>query len=136
MAKYVNKISKEFIIFCILGGFTTIINMLLLALFTEIFNINYLISNILAYFISVVISYFLNKTIAFKKKVSNKQRELKNVILFCLMKGILLGADTLCLYLFVSIFNISLYISKIILTLVFLIVSYPLTKLIVERKGK
>lgn len=133
MAKYVNKISKEFIIFCILGGFTTVINMLLLALFTETFNINYLISNILAYFISVVISYFLNMTIAFKKKLSNKKTELKNVILFCLMKGTLLGVDTICLYLLVSILNFNLYISKIILTIVLTIFSFKFSKILAKK---
>ena len=119
MAKYINKELKQFIIFSLLGCFTTALNILLLAFFTEVLNINYLISNILSYIIAVVVSYFANVVITFNEKITNKKDQLNNLFSFCLMKIILL--------------HLNLYVCKIILTIVLTFFSFKISKKIVVK---
>ncbi len=124
----------EFIRFSFVGGLMTILNFLLFTFFIECLKINYIISNIVSYSIAVIISYFMNSKYTFKaNNVSNKEH-LKKLIQFFAMKLVLLLMDTVCLYVLVDIFNLNVYISKIGLTLLFLAVSYPISKLIIQVK--
>ena len=133
MAKFINDNTKEFLLFAIIGLLMTFLNFLLLAMFIEIFSINYIISNILSYIIAVIISYFINVVITFKHNIIDKKKEIKNLIKYCFMKLLILCLDTICLYVLVKKLDINLYISKIILTIVFTLVSFCISKRIVTE---
>lgn len=51
------------------GGIVTVINIILLYLFTEMLLINYNISNIISMLICITITYVLSKKLIFVKKV-------------------------------------------------------------------
>ena len=55
--------------YLLVGGFTTIINIVLLYLFVEFLRFDYKISNIISMLICIVITYYLSKKIVFSKKV-------------------------------------------------------------------
>lgn len=133
MAKFINDNTKEFLLFAVIGLLMTFLNFLLLALFVEIFSINYIISNIVSYLIAVIISYFVNAVITFKHSITNKKKEINNLIKYCFMKVLFLCLDTICLFILVQKLEMSLYISKIILTIIFTLGSYYVSKRIVTE---
>lgn len=135
MAKYVNKQFKEIITFIFIGGITTIINFMLLALFYEIFKINPIISNIISYLIATIISYFANAIVTFKHSIKNSKKELNNLLKYCIMKLLFLVLDTICLSILLKV-KLNLYFSKLILTIIFTIGSYSISRWIVgENKN-
>ena len=129
MAKYV--INKQFIIFAIIGGLATILNFLLLMLFVEILNFNYILANVISYVICVIISYFVNSLFSFNHSINNIVVELKKLIQYFVMKMIILFFDSLFLYILVDLIGVNLYISKIILTLFFTLLSFFASKKII-----
>ncbi len=134
MAKNVNKELKSFITFGIIGGVMTLINLGLLALFVEVFKMNTIPANIISYLIAVILSYFANAIVTFNHEVKKSKREWNSLISYCLMKLILLGLDTLCIYFLVEKHHFNLYICKIILTIIFTLVSYIFSKKIIKKE--
>ena len=65
-------INKEIILYVIFGVLTTIVNLIAYYLFSNIININYLISNAIAWIISVVFAYITNKFFVFNNSDINK----------------------------------------------------------------
>ena len=63
------------------GGIVTVINIILLYLFTEMLLINYNISNIISMLICITITYVLSKKLIFVKKV--KIRRSKWILKLC-----------------------------------------------------
>ena len=73
-------INKEIILYVIFGVLTTIVNLIAYYLFSNIININYLISNAIAWIISVVFAYITNKDLVFHSEADSfKER----IIEFC-----------------------------------------------------
>lgn len=125
-------LKKDFILFIIVGFVMTFLNFVLLAAFVEIFHFNYIFSNIISYILVVIISYFANSFITFKHKITDKKKEFKRIISYCIMKLIFLGFDTILLYLLVDIIKINLYLGKFILTIVLTIGSFLFSKIIIS----
>ena len=65
-------INKKIILYVIFGVLTTIVNLIAYYLFSNIININYLISNAIAWIISVVFAYITNKFFVFNSSYINK----------------------------------------------------------------
>lgn len=135
MAKFITPRMKELVRFVLVGGVMTAINFVLLALFKEIIGMNYMVANVLSYIISVILSYFVNVVVTFKQKVTDYKQECYKLLKYCLMKLMILGLDSCCLYIMVSKIGINLYISKLILTFIFTIASFGISRVIV-MKGK
>lgn len=57
------------------GGIVTVINIILLYLFTEMLLINYNISNIISMLICITITYVLSKKLIFVKKVKIRRNK-------------------------------------------------------------
>lgn len=109
----------------------TILNIYLLSIFVEKMNINYLISNIIAYIIVIILSYIINLFITFKEKKVGLIDQLIKFLKYLIMKLILLGLDSICLFVLHEKMMINLYICKIILTIIFTLVSYTFSKKII-----
>ena len=105
-------LKKDFILFIIVGFVMTFLNFVLLALFVEILH--------------------FNSFITFNHKITDKKKEFKRIISYCIMKLIFLGIDTILLYILVDIIKINLYLGKLILTIVFTIGSFLFSKIIIS----
>ena len=62
----------QMIKFGFIGALGTIVNLLILYLFTDIFQIHYIVSEIFAYIISLIHNYLLNKRFTFKETLEYK----------------------------------------------------------------
>lgn len=128
--------NKEFISFVIIGFLMTALNFVLLAFFVEILKVNYILSNIVSYLVAVVISYFVNCIFSFNHSIEKIKDEFIKLIKYLSMKLVLLGLDSIMLYIMVDFLNINLYINKIFLTLFFTLISFFASKKIITDGEK
>ena len=124
------KLKKELIFYIIFGILTTILNILIYLFFAKICNVNYIISNILAWIISVLFAYVTNRIWVFESKNQNIAKE---IVLFFggrFSSGVI---DTLLMYIFIDMLFINDFISKIIIQVIVIILNYLFSKLIVFK---
>lgn len=126
----------EFLKFSIIGALMTILSLFLFWLLMNQFHINYIISNIISYSVSVLISFYLNQIFTFNVKNINKKNQFKKIGDYFLMKLFLLLLDSASLFMLVQKFFMDPFYSKIFLTLLFLAISYPLSKFIIKSNSK
>lgn len=62
----------QFIKFCIIGVFNTLINLVVLYLFTDIFGFYYMFSAVIAFLVAVTNSFIFNKLWTFEEKLNHK----------------------------------------------------------------
>ena len=104
-----------------------LVNIGMLYVFTDLFYINYLISNILSFTLGLLVNYVLSKKFVFKESKMNKILEF---IIYAVIGSIGLGIDTLVLWLFTSKFKIYYLLSKIISTGVTFIWNFSARKIV------
>ncbi len=102
-----NIFLKSFIIqiskFVIVGGLGALINVSILFILTDIFNVFYLISEIIAFIISASQNYVLNKIWTFKEKLKNSV--IKKYFKYLLISMISLLFNISVLYMLVEFFG-------------------------------
>ena len=86
---------NEIILYLIFGILTTIVNIISYLFITDILNIHYLISNIIAWFLSVLFAYITNRIWVFKSKNENILKEFGLFISGRIFSGVL---DTTLMY--------------------------------------
>ena len=73
---------KEIINYLIFGVLTTVVSIGTYALFTKLFSINYLVSNILSWILAVLFAFITNKLFVFESKSKDKKQVTKEMINF------------------------------------------------------
>ena len=105
----------QFIRYFFVGGIAAVINIGILYLMVDIFNINYILSNIVGFILGIVVNYSLSKMFVF---TDNEDINKIFEILMYVIIGILgLIFDTFMLWIFTSKIGIYYMISKIISTM-------------------
>lgn len=133
LAKLLNKY-KEVVLYCIFGGLTTVINIITYFMLSRFFNINYLISNIIAWILSVLFAYITNKIFVFRSKSTEFKYVIKELLAFIgcrLFSGLL---DIGIMYIFVDIFKFNDFIIKIIANIIVIILNYVFSKVMIFKK--
>ncbi len=128
------KINKEIINYFVFGILTTLVNYVVYFTGINIFKVNYLYSNIIAWIISVIFAYITNKLFVFKKTSFFLKTIVKELILFInsrLLSGII---ETGLLYIFVEILNENEKIIKILVSIIVVILNYYFSKKIIFKK--
>lgn len=121
-------LKNELINYTIFGILTSVINILVYFLFTDVLSINYIISNIVAWFVSVLFAYVTNRIWVFE---SENENILYEIVMFYggrLFTGVL---ETILLILFIDFLCLSNTFSKIFVTIVVVILNYIFSKKIV-----
>lgn len=124
------KLKNEIISYIIFGILTTLVNILVYFFFESVCDINYLISNIIAWFISVLFAYITNRIFVFESKNTDI---VKEIVLFYsgrLFSGVV---DTALMYLFIDILTVNDFISKIVIQIIVVILNYLISKGIVFK---
>lgn len=124
------RLEKELFFYIIFGILTTLVNILVYLLFTRVFAVNYIVSNVLAWFFSVLFAYVTNRIWVFE---SENENILKEIILFFsgrLFSGIV---DTALMFIFIELLLVSDSVSKIIIQIIVVILNYVISKFIVFK---
>lgn len=124
------RLEKELLLYLVFGFLTTVVNILVYFIFTDLLGIHYLISNVMAWFLSVLFAYVTNRIWVFESKNSNI---LKESLLFFsgrIFSGIV---DTGLMYLFIDILTIGDFISKIVIQIIVVVLNYVISKSVVFK---
>ena len=124
------RIGKELIMYFIFGVLTTVVNFVVYLLFARFLNVNYLISNVLAWFFSVLFAYVTNRIWVFESKSSNILKEMSLFFGGRIFSGVV---DTALMYLLIDILAVGDVISKIIIQVIVVILNYVISKIIVFK---
>ncbi len=122
---------KEIINYLIFGGLTTLISIVTYALFAKVFNIDYLISNVLSWIIAVLFAYITNKIFVFESK---SKKNIKEITSFFFFRIVSLLIEMIILYIFVDMFHIDDLFTKIIAQVIVIVANYVFSKVFVFKK--
>ncbi len=128
--KRLYKKYEEIIKYIIAGVLTTIVSVGSYRLFTKLFNINYIISNILSWVLAVIFAYIVSRLFVFKSTNENKLKEFTTFASARVMTFIL---DTTLMILLVSGLKVDDFISKIIVQVLVVVSNYLISKFIVFK---
>ena len=122
---------KEVISYLIFGILTTLVNIMVYTFCNDVLQIQYLISNAIAWIVSVLFAYLTNRKYVFESHNSSIINELVKFIGARVSTGIM---DMLLMWLFVDVLSMQSMISKIIVNVVVVILNYVFSKLFVFQE--
>ena len=124
---------KEIINYLIFGGLTTLVSIGTYALFTKLFLINYLISNVLSWIIAVLFAFITNKLFVFESKSKDKKLVTKEMTNFFFFRIVSLGIEMVIMYIFVDLLSINDLITKVIAQVIVILSNYIFSKVFVFK---
>ena len=124
------RLDKELILYVFFGTLTFFVNVIVYFLFENVFGVNYIISNIIAWFFSVLFAYITNRIWVFESKSPDILKEMSLFFGGRIFSGVV---DTGLMYLFIDILTIGDLISKIVVQVIVVILNYIFSKLIVFK---
>lgn len=127
---------EEVIKYLFFGVLTTVVSILIYWIFTKLFHVNYMISNVISWIGAVSFAYITNKIFVFKSKCDSDKDVIIEVYQFFKYRIFSLIIDILLMYLFVEIFNIDDMISKLIVQVIVIVLNYLFSKLFVFKNKK
>ncbi len=125
---------SEIVNYLIVGVLTTLVSVVIYGIFTKVFHVNYMISNVISWICSVSFAYVTNKKFVFKSKCNNDKAVLIEIYQFFKYRLFSLVIDVLLMYLFVEVFIIDDMIAKIIVQFIVIALNYIFSKLFVFKK--
>ena len=126
-------INKETILYVIFGVLTTIVNLIAYYLFSNIININYLISNAIAWIISVVFAYINNKFFVFNSSYINKDVIIEEFIKFMNCRLISGLSEVVLLFLFVDLLLMNDIVAKLIIGVLVALINFIFSKVFIFK---
>ena len=133
MLSRIYKKYKEIINYLIFGGLTTLVSIGTYALFTIVFNIDYLVSNVLSWIIAVLFAFITNKLFVFASKSRSKKQVSKEIVSFFFFRIVSLGIEMIIMYVFVYLLSINDLITKVIAQVIVILSNYIFSKVFVFK---
>ena len=136
--KEMYKKYEEIILYLIIGGLTTLVNILVYYLVTHSFlnpndKIELQIAEVISWVVAVLFAYYTNRKYVFKK---NNKANIKEATSFFSSRLTTLLIEMLIMYIFVSELKFDDKIIKIIAQVVVIILNYVFSKFFVFKKEK
>ena len=122
---------KEIINYLIFGVLTTVVNVVVYWLLNTCLNMNYLISNAIAWIVSVLFAYITNRKYVFESNNSSMINELVKLVGARLSTGIM---DMILMWLLVDILSINSLICKILVNVFVIVLNYVFSKVFVFKE--
>ena len=123
-----HHVSKQAILFLLVGGFSTIISYSTFLIFLRIFGMHYLIANVAGFISSIGFSYYCNQRWTFDSKGSKRFTKYISFYLGSLVLGSIL------LRIFVEFFGLIPEIANLLAIAITTCVNFLGTKFLVFRK--
>jgi len=129
---FINKTRKgriQFFRYFFVGGFSAVVNLTVLAIFTSGLRFEYLVSELIAFIIATITNYILSVWWIFQR--SNKFKT--EFLLFTLIGVVGLGINELVLWLCVTELKLFYLFSEAVAILVVMVWSFVLRKILFDR---
>ncbi|MDO8552913.1 MAG: GtrA family protein [bacterium] len=112
--------------FLIAGGFAFAVNIVVLYVLTDIFDIYYLVSTVVAFLISFLVSFVLQKFWTFQD--ASKDNLHLQLPLYLSMQVANLGLNASLMYAFVEYLHLWYILSQVIISLVLAVIAFIINK--------
>lgn len=124
---------KETIMYLIFGVLSTIVNIVTYVVCTRVLNIEFLISNWIAWIVAVLFAYITNKFFVFESKETSIKfliKEFSSFVSCRILSGIV---EMALMYIMISIMSLNDFLVKIITNVVVVILNFIFSKLIIFK---
>ena len=125
---------KELILYGICGALSTILDVGIFWFLANVVNIHYLVANAIAWILAIIFSFLANKYFVFESKSFKREVWIKEAVEFFGARGFACGIDMGGMYFLVSVIGVDKNISKVIVSLVVIIINYVLSKFWIFKK--
>lgn len=125
---------KEQILYLFFGGCTTVVNIVVFALCSDILHMELLVSNFMAWVLAVFFAYITNKIWVFESKTETLNELVKEIGSFVFARVVTLLIDMLIVYVGVEILFINKMIIKVLANIVVIVANYVFSKLFIFKK--
>ncbi|HGI5482327.1 TPA: cell wall teichoic acid glycosylation protein GtcA [Listeria monocytogenes] len=132
---YTDQVHSIFM-YLIMGGFTTIINIVTFWLCTYILNWDYRIANTIAFIASVLFAYFSNKKFVFDSYTPTWKDRLREASSFFGFRCLTYIKDILVMILLISYLSVDELWAKIWTNIIVLVLNYVFSKWIIFKVQK
>lgn len=124
------------VMYLVMGGITTFINIFTFWLFESVIGWNYTFANIIAWIFSVLFAYVSNKLYVFESEHHSIQELIKEITSFFGFRVLSLGIDLVAMWVCISLLKINPLISKVIANIFVLILNYLFSKFFIFKNKK
>lgn len=125
---------KEIILYIIFGVLTTIINIAAYALCTRALFLDVYLSNIIAWVLAILFAYETNRRYVFESRAKTFKKIIDEFVSFCGCRILTFGVDMFLMFAFINIAKINDMTSKILVSIIIIILNYIFSKLIIFKK--
>lgn len=129
--KNIIKKNKEIIMYLVFGVLTTVVNIVVYYIFSNLLHMNYLFSNAMAWFLSVLFAYVTNRKYVFDSKNNQIIKEAISFFGSRLATGIM---DMMLMWFLVNFNIVNDVVAKVVVNVIVVILNYILSKLVVFKK--
>lgn len=126
-------LSKEVIFYAIFGVLTTAVNLVSFYILTHL-GLDENLSNIIAIILAVLFAYFTNRKLVFNSTAVTFKENLKEFYKFILGRAFTMILEILGFYLLFNIMGIQEFISKLVITVIVVILNFFISKFFAFKK--
>lgn len=125
---------EEAIIYLVFGVLTTVVNIVAFYLLDTVFDVQYLIANLVSIIVSILFAFFTNKKYVFKSKSESFQSWMKEFVLFCSFRVLSGVFDMLSMWILVDFLTLDTNIAKIATQFIVVVLNYFFSKFFVFKR--
>lgn len=126
--------TKEVIFYAIFGVLTTIVNITIFFVLTHFIHLEENLSNAIAIVLAVLFAYFTNRKIVFNSTASTPKEKLNEFLKFILGRAFSMIVEMIGFFLMFNIMSIQEFISKIIISIIVIILNFFISKFFAFKK--
>lgn len=128
MKKLLTKDWRSILMYLIMGGWTTVVNIVVYWICDELFHLDYRISTTIAWLFAVVFAFIVNKRYVFKSVTTNSRDRLAEMGSFFGFRVLSFFMDLGTMMVLVGLLSINGTISKILANVIVLAANYIFSK--------
>lgn len=128
MKKILTKDWRSILMYLIMGGWTTVVNIVIYWICEEMFHLDYRISTTIAWVFAVVFAYVVNKRFVFKSVTNTWRDRFAEMGSFFGFRVLSFFMDLCTMMVLVGLLSINGTISKILANVIVLVANYIFSK--------
>jgi len=125
---------KEYFLYLLFGGLTTVVNYVVYFLLTRLLHLDDLSANAISWVAAVAFAYVTNRKWVFESKAAGAGKVIKEIVEFALGRLFTLGLEELLLWIFVNRLGANDLLIKVIASVITVVLNYIFSKFIIFKK--
>ena len=127
---------KEAIAYIFFGVLTTAVDFASYWVFTRIFGINESVANVFSQAVAILFAYVTNKLFVFEDKTDTFKALIAQFAKFVSFRLVTLVLNSVLFYVMIDLCNINDIITKVLVSVIVIVLNYVFSKLFVFKKGE